>query len=234
MTVSGYTLFDMGQIPIRNLCVANDSQRRLRFRATMIKRASLFRALLVFLTLIAVSASAEEQIQAPVFKEGDFWKFKIIQKAAPGYPRAEWNGDYMMRYANGRIQVRKLIDEKEVPPEPNGIPALLGFRKTEQERAVEFPLYVGKQYRYSFKFLKATDVFNIEVMAEEQVTTEAGTFQAFKIKSTKQWAEPGGGMITVPATYFYSPKAKTIVKYDSESDHGYILHIELLKFESSR
>lgn len=200
----------------------------------MIKRTCLFRALPVFFILVAVSAPAEEQIQAPIFKEGDFWKFKVVQQAASGHPRPEWNGIYIVRYANGRIQVRKLVDEKEMPPEPNGIPALLGFRKTEQERAVEFPLYVGKQFRYSFKFLKATDVFNIEVMAEEQVTTEAGTFQAFKIKSTKQWAEPGGGMITVPATYFYSPKAKPIVKYDSESDHGYILHIELLKFESSR
>ena len=200
----------------------------------MIKRASLFRALLVFLTLIAVSASAEEQIQAPVFKEGDFWKFKIIQKAAPGFPRPEWNGIYVVRYVNGGIQVRKLVDEKEVPPEPNGIPALLGFRKTELEHALEFPLYVGKKSRYSFKFLKATDLFNIEVMSKEQVTTEAGIFQTFKIECTKQWAEPGGGIISVPATYFYSPEAKTIVKYDSESDHGYILHIELLNFESSR
>jgi len=196
----------------------------------MLKRLSLLAAL-IFLLLVSGAAEAEEQVQAPVFKEGDFWKFKIIQTAAPGYPRAEWNGVYIVRYANGRIQVQKLVDDKEMPPEPNGIPALVGFRKTKQEHALEFPLYVGKQFRYSFKFLKATDVFNIEVMAEEQVTTEAGVFQAFKIKSTKQWAEPGGGIITVPATYFYSPEAKTIVKYDSESEHGYILHIELLKFE---
>src|ERR1051325_6101446 len=118
----------------------------------MVKQVSLITTL-IFLLLVAIAARAEEQVQAPVFEEGNNWKFNVIQKAPPNYAlRNElWNGIYIIRYVNGRIAVRKLIDEKPVVSETS--PAMfLGFRPGSQEHTLDFPLSVAKQWRYSYKF----------------------------------------------------------------------------------
>lgn len=205
----------------------------------MIKRTSLFRALVLFLPLVAIAARAEEQIQAPDFKEGDYWRYKVITKIRAGASPANesWNGIYIMRYAKGRIVLRKLVDGKAIPSPGDSPATFLGFRQHPREHTLQFPLYLGKQWRYSYQ-LKATHNVNVEVVSEERVATEAGIFNALKIERTRQIAYAsqvwGTGIWASRGAYFYSPETKSIVKYDTEDDSGGALHIELLKFEVSR
>src|SRR5215472_4199952 len=92
---------------------------RATLRCNMIKRRMVILvALLLFLPLVAVVAEAEEQVQAPVFKEGDFWKFKIVEKPVPGFSSTAiqfLNGIFTLRHtARGRMWVQELVEDKEI------------------------------------------------------------------------------------------------------------------------
>jgi len=206
--------------------------------ANMIKHLLLFSAMSCLLLLTPVTR-AEEQIQAPVFEEGNYWKFKVIATAPRNFSLANelWNGVYVIRYLQGRIAVRKLIDENPVVPETS--PAMfLGFRPGSRERLLDFPLAVGKRWRYSYPWFKVTRIINLEVIGQENIVTEAGVFHAVKIGGTWQYSMTnplwGTGTFNTDGVYFYGPEAKSIVKYDAENVDGSGLHIELLKFEPAK
>jgi len=200
---------------------------------------------LIFFVLIAGAARAEEQVQAPVFKGGDFWKFKIVQKPVPGFSSNELpNGTFILRHdAKDRMQLREVIGEKKVLPESptyrGHIMSLLGLRQsrtsptTFNKNLLPFPLYVGERWEFKYR-TRVTNTVNSEVVGEESVSTQAGNFRALRIERNNQWAEAnpvwGSRVHITRGTYFYSPEAKVIVKYDSENDDGFELHIELLEF----
>jgi len=106
-------------------------------------------------------------------------------------------------------------------------------------RDTSFPFYVGKQWRDSYKPTIFRNTFhnitNSEVVAEQQVATQAGNFRSLRIERTEQAAlsyAPSGTsfMATTRGAYYYCPETKSIVKYDLVGDRGNELHIELLKF----
>jgi len=214
----------------------------------MFKRT--FLANLVLLLLVSVVAEAEE-IQAPVFTEGDFWKFKIVQKPVPGFSSTanEFpNGTFILRHdANGRMQLREVIGEKKILPESptyrGHILSILGLRQprtsptTFNKNLLPFPLYVGKKWQFSYR-TKVTNVVNSEVVTEQSITTQGGNFQALRIERNNQWAEAnpvwGSRVHVTRGSYFYSSEAKVIVKYDSQNDDGAELHIELLEFKPAQ
>ena len=70
------------------------------------------------------------------------------------------------------------------------------------------------------------------VTAIEEVSTLAGTFRAFKIERQHSWQSVRASVI-----YFYSPQAKSIVKYSyHEEAKGEVCckrEIELIKFGSA-
>ena len=214
----------------------------------MFKRT--FLANLVLLLLVSVVAEAEE-IQAPVFTEGDFWKFKIVQKPVPGFSSTanEFpNGTFILRHdTNARMQLREIIGEKKIFPESptyrDYILSILGLRQPRSSPTIfnknllPFPLYVGKQWQFSYR-TKVTNVVNSEVVTEQSITTQGGNFQALRIERNNQWAEAnpvwGSRVHVTRGSYFYSSEAKVIVKYDSQNDDGAELHIELLEFKPAQ
>ena len=188
----------------------------------MIRRNSLFRALILFVPLVAATAWAQEQIQEPVFMRGDFWKYRVIRKPSGGGSLI--TKFYILRYAEGATQVAEIVDGKEVPRSET-ILQLLGFQQSERTQLLQFPLYIGKQWRDSRKVQRATIILNVEVVAVERVATQAGTFQSFKIESTQQYsvASPnaaGIGTVRADGSYFDSPETKSIVKYDGDILNG--------------
>lgn len=206
----------------------------------MIKRTSLFRAVALFLPLIAVAAQGAEQFQAPVLRSGNCWKFKISSKPPSGvsFPNKPPDGTFILRL-NKNIQVLEIIDQKEIPSDQRGsILRLLGFPRQggPQSPLLQFPLYVGKEWQYSVKYT-LTHTVNVKVVSEERVATQAGIFQALRIERTRQYATAnprwGTGIVTIGGAYFYSPETKSIVKYDTEGDDGSAASIALLAFESS-
>jgi len=216
------------------------------------QRTAVLRALLLLVALVATAARADDQVQAPVFKEGDFWKFKVVEKPVSGFSSTAIqypNGTFTLRYtARGRMRVQEFVENKETPLEPGQyrrrILSLLGLRlptgsTTTFNRLLPFPFYVGKQWRDSYKPTsfrnKFHSIVNSEVVAEQQVATQAGNFRALRIEQTTQAAlsyAPSGtsSMPTTRGTYYYCPETKSIVKYDLVGDNGDELHIELLEF----
>lgn len=215
------------------------------------QRTAVLRALLLLVALVANAARADDQLQAPVFKEGDFWKFKVVEKPLWGssstaiqYP----NGIFTLRdTARGRMRVQEFVENKEVSLERGRygghILALLGLRQpagstTTFNILLPFPFYVGKQWRDSYKPPNIRNVHhtvNSEVVAEQQVATQAGSFRALKIERTEQASityNPSGNsfMRIAQGAYYYCPETKSIVKYDLVGNSGYELHIELLEF----
>jgi len=146
------------------------------------------------------------------------------------------------------MRVQEFVENKETPLEPGQyrrrILSLLGLRlptgsTTTFNRLLPFPFYVGKQWRDSYKPTIFRNTFhnitNSEVVAEQQVATQAGNFRALRIEQTTQAAlsyAPSGTsfMATTRGAYYYCPETKSIVKYDLVGDRGNELHIELLKF----
>jgi hypothetical protein len=216
------------------------------------QRTAVLRALLLLVALVANAARADDQGQASVFKEGDFWKFKVVEKPVPGFSSTAIqypNGIFTLRYtARGRMRVQEFVENKETPLEPGQyrrrILSLLGLRQpagstTTFNILLPFPFYVGKQWRYSYKPTIFRNTFhntvNSEVVAEQQVATQAGNFRALRIEQTQQAAlsyNPSGRsfMAITRGAYYYSPETKSIVKYDLVGDNGDELHIELLEF----
>lgn len=216
------------------------------------QRTAVLRALLLLVAFVANAARADDQVQAPVFKKGDFWKFKVVEKPVRGFSSTAIqypNGIFTLGYtARDRMQVQEFVENKETPLEPGQysghILALLGLRQTAGSTTtfnilLPFPFYVGKQWRDSHKPTGFRNTFhnitNSEVVAVQQVATQAGNFRALRIEQTKQAAlsyNPSGTsfMATTRGAYYYCPETKSIVKYDLVGDRGNELHIELLEF----
>ena len=218
------------------------------------QQTAVLRALLLLLVaLVANAARADDQIQAPVFKEGDFWKFKVVEKPVYGFSSTALqypNGIFTLRYtARGRMRVQEFVETKETPLEPGRysghILALLGLRQTAGSTTtfnilLPFPFYVGKQWRDSYKIIIRNTVsvphtVNSEVVAEQQMATQAGNFRALRIERAHQTSvsHPPSGtsfMWITQGAYYYCPETKSIVKYDLVGNFGDELHIELLEF----
>jgi hypothetical protein len=197
------------------------------------------RALVLLIAFVAVAAAATEEIQAPVRRNGDCWIFKIVSKPSSGFspPNKPIDGTYILRIEKATLHILELVDGNDVPSDQSSVPGLVGFHRPQGplNPLLKFPLFVGKQWQYSIK-LRATHTINLEVVSEELVTTQAGVFPALKIERTRQYATAsprwGTGIVATRGSYFYSPDTKSIVKYDTRSDDGSILNIELLAFQS--
>ena len=121
------------------------------------QRTAVLRALLLLVVLVANAARADDQVQTPVFKEGDFWKFKVVEKPVSGFSSTAIqypNGIFTLGYtARDRMQVQEFVENKETPLEPGRygghILALLGLSQTAGSTTsfnilLPFPLAVSQ------------------------------------------------------------------------------------------
>jgi len=117
--------------------------------------------LLLFLPHVAVVAKAEEQVQAPVFQEGDFWQFKVTDRAGNGVSTSRGiipDGVYVFRASNGRLRVSQIVSNEEMTLDGTGLLSfLMGWRyrtpeasQTETSQELNFPLFVGKKWQYEY------------------------------------------------------------------------------------
>jgi hypothetical protein len=69
-------------------------------------------------------------------------------------------------------------------------------------------------------------------MGLEQITTPAGTFNAYKLVRSESWSVGrAGGVNTSTSTFFYSPETQSIVKRITEnSNNAATTTNELVKF----
>jgi hypothetical protein len=202
------------------------------------KRLPLFLIpVLIFFT--SPTVSAQEQAPEPVHKDGQTWHFQITE-THKGVSRSDaFNGLYELRIAGDKIQVVKLIDGQREPvtTRSSTLRELLG--KTQgDDPDFKFPLTVGQKWSYDYQAnptgakKPVRRLVEINVTGIEQVTTQAGTFKAFKVR--KENSRPGSkGQLWV-TEHYWSSETNSVVKsfYDTTEGGGLgtIREVELVKF----
>jgi len=167
----------------------------------MNKHTSFIIASTLFFSTVTM-AFGQDQVPAPSFAEGDFWQFKVNDKAGNGkdVPGIIPNGTYIMHASKGRFQVSQLVNDQEIIFERPGILNFLMARRqnpdtqarqTETSQELKFPLFVGKQWQYAFELNIPAQTrhrrVDIRVVGRESIKTSAGSFEAFKIEKYVYW-----------------------------------------------
>ena len=208
------------------------------------KRWMLYFTMVAISLLADVNAFSQEQAEAPTFKDGDFWQFRVREWDWITQRSNALNGLYEVSYSQGRVEVFEVIADQKanLGRRPSELLALLGLSKNPGfEHDLKFPLSVGQKWNHDYrtKIVGTRDLHarrvEFQVLGVEDVTTPAGTFRAFKIVK-EDWSGPTSRWVT---TYYYSPDTGSVVKsyYDSSIGTfgaGGKREIELVQFGSAR
>lgn len=206
-------------------------------------RTKFFSSLLVaVLFIFALEVSSQDQAPAPVFKEGDFWQFKVTEKDLATNSSEALNGTWELSYSQGGIKGFILTGEQKEEIELKSdhptdlLLVLLGSSKIRQD--LKFPLSVGQKWSYDFRYRpigarsEQTRSVEVRVVGIEEVRTAAGTFRTFKIEKEESGSTRRGVNHQV-TTYFYSPATKSIAKSLYQGSGGGKRETELIKFGSA-
>lgn len=182
----------------------------------------------------------QERNESPVFSDGDFWQYRIVEHGEYMKTERELNGVYELVYSNGRFRSFRLegIQKKELKSETGLLVGLLA--QTENLQQLQFPLYKGKTWNTDYTFRpRRRDVDRLvnaitKVTDFGDITVGLGTFPAFKIER-EVWFRKIDHWTHV---YYWSPQTKSVVKYHMEvlkgAAAGSKREIELVKFGSAR
>jgi hypothetical protein len=113
-------------------------------------------------------------------------------------------------------------DQKTEFETPEGLLGLVGQR--EERPHLKFPLSVGQKWTYEYRVrppnTKQDQKRSVEVsvVGMEQVTTPAGSFNAYKLLRIESWLTRGGAWTGTKTTYFYSPETRSTVKRLTAAD----------------
>jgi hypothetical protein len=185
-------------------------------------------------------AEPNDAVSAPVFKEGDSWRFRVSEESEEPLTRTDAiHGDYELFYSGGKFALSKLADGRKsevyVYPDQNLVDveftaaeflSMLNHQRVWE--FIQFPLYVGKQWKTGYRALGKDDMtllFSISAQTRvtgiEQVATPAGNLAAFKIERESYLSATLGRGVPHQVNmwhhyiYYYSPETRTIVKYNS-------------------
>jgi len=190
------------------------------------------------------SMSFSQQVAAPVYKEGDWWKIKVEVRYATGISKSgyceEAYSEYMVKIDQDQKKVYGIKDAKQEQLDcPDILEQLLGIEtdaEPNSQKHLVYPLAVGKTWaaqvaeeRERKARTKRANVrwLNLEykVLAWENLKTPKGELGAFKIEvSGWPWGKP---------TYYYSPDAKAIVRL-RQGKQGVTRIVTLLDYSVSK
>ena len=185
-------------------------------------------------------AAPRDAVPAPVFREGDFWRFTVTEQSDEPLTRTDTvHGDYELSYSGGKFTLSKLAGGRKTEVYVYSGETLVDAEFTPAEflslldhqrvwAFIQFPLYVGKMWKTSYRALGKDDMtllFSISAQTRvtgiEKIATAAGNLEAFKIEreaslsATLGRGVPHGITMWHHYVYYYSPETRTIVKYNS-------------------
>jgi hypothetical protein len=189
-----------------------------------VKSKNLLFALLFFQWLIPARSFAQS-VQAPVYKDSDWWKIKVEVRLGAGISKSglcdELYSEYLVKVNGGKKYVFGLSENKQEEIDcPEIVADLFGIGQGDDAASrtpVSFPLTVGKVWnaRYAEQIegrrrvrshtVKWVDL-EFKATAVETIKTPKGALESFKIE-VSGW--PWGKQ---PPIYYYSPAAKTVVR----------------------
>ena len=189
----------------------------------------------VFFVLSA--AVRAEDAGRPHVSVGDSWQFVVYHTVPSTTPNRTWiitsvSPDRLVGTENGELLT--LTGELNVVDSPR--------HSESNPRMLSFPLKVGKRWQYKSEWLfkpkssRGTIAMDVVVVGYETVDVPAGKFEAFRLEAT---GELGGSSPSntfyagqTTTTYWYSPKAKAVVKSVHHNPYQGPTTVELVGFNS--
>jgi hypothetical protein len=176
--------------------------------------------------LLAPHPSNAQQAEAPVYKDGDWWRVKVDVARPPGVsvsgPVLERFPEYIVKFESNQPRVFGVEGNESKEANSRLVTALVLGRPLWLGEMVRFPLRVGLTWSDRVKFqppgmqMRLEDA-KYEVQAWEKIKTPKGEFDAFKIVMTMRAPGPkplAPGEIRTH-TYYYAPDVKAIASFDT-------------------
>jgi hypothetical protein len=188
--------------------------------------------------------SFAQQADAPIYKDGDWWRIKIEVTRPTGVsiagPQLGGFPEYRVQINSGKPTVIGIRGEetKEIDAPPI-ISLVLGKTGWHGE-LLRFPVRVGLTWTDRFQFQpRGTQARweegRYEVQAWEKIKTPKGELDAFKIVMIMNvpTGPKGKGTAARTSTYYYAPEIKAIVSFREEGTEA-ALTSTLVEFNVSR
>ena len=197
----------------------------------------------VLIFLLVPYSSHAQQAEAPVYKDGDWWRVKVDVVRPTGVSVAgeflERFPEYLVRFESNQPKVFGVQGNESKEVNSEAATALVLGRPAWLGEMLRFPLRVGLTWSDRVKFqppgmqMRLEDV-KYEVQAWEKIKTPKGEFDAFKIVMTMR--APGPKPLapgeTRTHTYYYAPDVKAIVSFDTSG--SFRLASTLIDFRLSK
>lgn len=203
------------------------------------RKAAFGRVLCALLLGVVSCVAIAQEASAPVFKEGDYWKYtrqdlgnkrepfvftNIVSKIESGQavvfgetgPPTGSKFWWIYDFNSQNWVARHAFDD--AAPGKRGAMTYDGSRSEPQ---IKFPLTVGKKYEHTDVWRNSSNgdtgssATTASVVALEKVSTAAGTFDAYKIEMDGRWRnDKWGSSGRVTRTIWYAPAVKRQVKFE--------------------
>ena len=175
--------------------------------------------------LLVPYSSPAQQAEAPVYKDGDWWRVKVDVVRPAGVSVSgdvlERFPEYIVKFESNQPKVFGVQGNESKEVNSQAVTALVLGRPPWLGEMLRFPLRVGLTWSDRVKFQPPGTQMRweegrYEVQAWEKIKTPKGEFDAFKIVMTM--SVPKGTKPWVPAevrtrTYYYAPDVKAIASY---------------------
>ena len=175
---------------------------------------SLFFLITVGLFLFPSSGVHAQQGEAPVYKDGDWWKVKVEITHKGGASRSgvcqEMYPEYIVKIEQGKAKVFGVSGDKQEEIECPLVESQLLDSGLMRRGLLQFPLSVGKAWEFRYESRTAAGRFlwqerSSKVIAWEKVRLPREEFDAFKIESVIR-SNP-----QFTDTVYYAPKARVVI-----------------------
>jgi hypothetical protein len=175
--------------------------------------------------LSAADGLSQEPPQSFAYQEGEFWQFKYrswgwMQLSSDSSRLSD--GIYEVVYSQKQFRTFDLGSEgkEELSPANAKIMYLLN-----PGRDFKFPLTPGSEWSYEYrrsipqgnggpvKIQTQFRTVQLDVRGKEKVTTDAGTFEAFKVVKVDRRKTASSRSVT---TYYFSPETRSVVRMSGQ------------------
>jgi len=180
-------------------------------------RAALGQIEILILLLIPHSSHAQ-QAEAPVFKDGDWWRVKVDVVRPAGVavsgPVLERFPEYIVKFESNKPGVFGVQGNETVEVNSPVVIPLVVDRTGWLGDMLRFPMRVGLAWSDRFQFQPPGaqmrwEEGRYEVQAWEKFKTPKGDFNAFKLVMNMTAPGPKGTAVRT-RTYHYAPDVKAI------------------------
>jgi hypothetical protein len=188
-------------------------------------RLAIVAACVALLLPVVPNASKAQQAEAPVYKDGDWWRVKVDVVRPPGVsiagPQLGRFPEYIVKFESGGPKVIGVEgNESKETNSPSTIALVLG-RTGWRGDLLRFPMHVGLTWSDRFQFQPRGlqmrwEEGRYEVQSWERIKTAKGEFDAFKLvmtMSVPKGTKARGPSEVRPHTYYYAPDIKAIVSF---------------------